>query len=179
MPGGPCSSSRPVSSCPWATTWARFSPRSATRRSSTRPAGAVSPAMPGVGPPSAGSSQSKCWSTRPRGTGGPASRTVGNLTIDPDLGWLIGFTLGDGSFGYVPALRQYRVRWFSGTTDVLERVRAILARQGIHVSIQQDARGLLSVATLTQRFVHDLLEACGLEKFGPKDDLIRVPEIIA
>src|SRR5262249_48094082 len=47
------------------------------------------------------------------------------------------------------------------------------------VSIQEDARGLLSVSTLTQRFVHALLEACGLEKFGPKDDLIRVPEVIA
>jgi len=107
------------------------------------------------------------------------SRTVGSLTIDPDLGWLIGFTLGDGSFGYVPALRQYRVRWFSGTADVLERVQAILARHGIKVSIQKDARGLLSVSTLNQRFVHDLLESCGLEKFGPKDTRIRVPEIIA
>lgn len=107
------------------------------------------------------------------------NRAVGSLSIDPDLGWLIGFTLGDGSFGYVPALRQYRVRWFSGTTDVLERVQAILAKQGIQVSIQKDSRGLFSVATLNQRFVHNLLEACGLEKFGPKDTRIRVPEIIA
>ncbi|MGH9901945.1 MAG: ribonucleotide reductase N-terminal alpha domain-containing protein, partial [Pyrinomonadaceae bacterium] len=106
-------------------------------------------------------------------------RSVGSLKIDADLGWLIGFTLGDGNFGYVPVLRQYRVRWFSGTTDVLERVRQVLAGRGIHVSIQQDARGLYSVATLAQRFVHDLLEACGLEKFGAKDALIRVPEVIA
>ena len=106
-------------------------------------------------------------------------RSVGSLKIDADLGWLIGFTLGDGSFGYVPALRQYRVRWFSGTTDVLERVQNILARYDINVSVQKDARGLYSVATLAQRFVHDLLEACGLEKFGAKDALIRVPEIIA
>jgi len=106
-------------------------------------------------------------------------RTVGSLKIDADLGWLIGFTLGDGSFGYVPALRQYRVRWFSGVADVLKRVQTILARYGLNVSIQKDARGLYSVATLAQRFVHDLLEACGLEKFGAKDNLIRVPEIIA
>lgn len=106
-------------------------------------------------------------------------RTVGSLTVDTDLGWLLGFTLGDGSFGYVPALRQYRVRWFSGTEDVLNRVRAILARYDIHVSIQKDGRGLLSVSTLTQRFVHDLLEACGLEQIGPKDASIRIPEIIA
>ncbi|HLH24105.1 MAG TPA: adenosylcobalamin-dependent ribonucleoside-diphosphate reductase [Chloroflexota bacterium] len=107
------------------------------------------------------------------------TRTVGSLAIDPELAWLIGFTLGDGSFGYVPALRQYRVRWFSGASDVLERVRTVLARAGIQVSIERDARGVLSVSTLTQRFVHDLLEACGLEKIGPKDDLIRIPEIIA
>ncbi|HLZ68838.1 MAG TPA: adenosylcobalamin-dependent ribonucleoside-diphosphate reductase [Dehalococcoidia bacterium] len=106
-------------------------------------------------------------------------RSAGSLSADADLGWLIGFTLGDGSFGYAPALRQYRVRWFSGSEDVLERVRTILARHGIHVSIARDRRGLLSVATLNQRFVHDLLEACGLETFGAKDGRIRVPELIA
>jgi ribonucleoside-diphosphate reductase alpha chain len=107
------------------------------------------------------------------------SRHVGSLVIDERLGWLLGFTLGDGSFGYVPSLRQHRLRWFSGERDVLERVCAILAEQGIHVSIQRDARGLLSVSTLTQRFVHDMLEASGLQKIGPKDDRIRIPEIIA
>jgi len=100
---------------------------------------------------------------------------VGSLTIDEDLGWLIGFTLGDGSFGYVPALRQYRVRWFSGTEDVLKKVQTILLEQGIRVSIQKDRRDLLSVTISNQRFVHDLLEACGLEKFGPKD-LMRLFE---
>src|SRR2546425_27838 len=90
-----------------------------------------------------------------------SQRKVGQLVIDESLGWLVGFTLGDGSFGYVPSLRQYRLRWLAGERDVLERVQAVLARQGIHASIQRDARGLLSVATLTQRFVLDMLEACG------------------
>jgi len=106
-------------------------------------------------------------------------RRAGQLQIDESLGWLVGFTLGDGSFGYVPALRQYRLRWFSGERDVLERVRSVLARQDIHVSLQRDRRGLWSVSTLTQRFVMDMLEACGLEKFGPKDDRVRIPEVIA
>ncbi|MBI3624999.1 MAG: hypothetical protein HY215_02435 [Candidatus Rokubacteria bacterium] len=91
----------------------------------------------------------------------------------------MGFTLGDGSFGYVPALRQYRLRWFSGERDVLDKVREVLAEHGIGVAIQRDRRGLLSVSTLTQRFVLDMLEACGLEKIGPKDDRLRIPEIIA
>ncbi|MBI2600084.1 adenosylcobalamin-dependent ribonucleoside-diphosphate reductase [Candidatus Daviesbacteria bacterium] len=105
-------------------------------------------------------------------------RNVGSLAIDENLGWLIGFTLGDGSFGYVKSLRQFRVRWFSGTEDVLKKVQNVLLQRNIKVSIQKDKRGLLSVATLNQRFVHDLLEVCGLEKFGPKDNLIRIPEII-
>ena len=103
----------------------------------------------------------------------------GSLVIDESIGWLVGFTLGDGSFGYVPALRQYRLRWFSGEPDVLDKVRAVLAGCGINVSMQQDRRGLLSVATLTQRFVLDMLEACGLQKVGAKDERVRVPEVIA
>jgi ribonucleoside-diphosphate reductase alpha chain len=107
-----------------------------------------------------------------------AYRQVGSLTLDESLGWLVGFTLGDGSFGYVSSLRQYRLRWFSGASDVLERVRLVLGSKGIHTSIQRDARGLLSIATLTQRFVLDMLEACALQKIGPKDDRVRVPEVI-
>ncbi|MBI2154638.1 MAG: hypothetical protein HYU24_13190 [Candidatus Rokubacteria bacterium] len=107
------------------------------------------------------------------------SQRAGSVVVDESIGWLVGFTLGDGSFGYVPALRQYRLRWFSGERDVLDKVRAVLAEHGIRVGVQRDSRGLLSVSTLSQRFVLDMLEACGLEKIGPKDDRIRVPEIIA
>jgi ribonucleoside-diphosphate reductase alpha chain len=107
-------------------------------------------------------------------------KRIGELTINAAIGWLIGFTLGDGSFGYVPALRQYRLRWFSGTDDVLIRAQEILAaEQNIKISIQKDKRGLLSLSTLTQRFVHDMLEACGLEQFSSKDTHIRIPECIA
>ncbi|HEY5086961.1 MAG TPA: adenosylcobalamin-dependent ribonucleoside-diphosphate reductase, partial [Gemmatimonadaceae bacterium] len=106
-------------------------------------------------------------------------RMVAGLTIDADLAWLIGFTLGDGSFGYVPALRQHRLRWFSGTEDVLQRVQLVLAKHGIRASIQRDPRGkCLVLATLTQGFVHALREACALAGRGPKDQVIRVPEHI-
>jgi ribonucleotide reductase alpha subunit len=107
-------------------------------------------------------------------------RSAGGLTIDESIGWLIGFTLGDGSFGYVPSLRQERLRWFSGTSDVLDRVRAILAERGIHVGMSADPRGkCLCVATLKQEFVAAMLAACGFVKRGPKDARIRIPEMIA
>jgi ribonucleoside-diphosphate reductase alpha chain len=106
-------------------------------------------------------------------------RRVAGLPIDADIAWLIGFTLGDGSFSYVPALRQHRLRWFSGTPDVLERVRGILAKHGIRVSIQRDRRGQgLVLATLAQEFVHAMRAACALAGRGPKDAIIRVPEHI-
>jgi ribonucleotide reductase alpha subunit len=109
-----------------------------------------------------------------------AYRDVAGLTIDERIGWLIGFTLGDGSFGYVPALRQERLRWFSGTRDVLDRVRSILADHGIVVGMTKDRRGqTLCVQTLKQGFVAAMLAACGFTKGGPKDRRIRIPELIA
>jgi len=107
-------------------------------------------------------------------------RSVAGLSIDEQIGWLIGFTLGDGSFGYAPALRQERLRWFSGTGDVLERVREILAAHGIKVGMTKDRRGeTLCVTTLKQDFVAAMLAACGFAKRGPKDTRIRIPEHIA
>jgi ribonucleotide reductase alpha subunit len=106
-------------------------------------------------------------------------QNVAGLTIDENIGWLIGFTLGDGSFGYVPSLRQERLRWFSGTTDVLDRVRAILSEHGSNVGISKDPRGnTLCVTTLKQRFVAAMLAACGFAQRGPKDARIRIPEHI-
>jgi ribonucleoside-diphosphate reductase alpha chain len=102
---------------------------------------------------------------------------VAGLTIDEKIGWLIGFTLGAGSFGYVPALRQERLRWFSGTVDVLENVRAILAKNGIIVGVTKDPHGETRyVTTLEQRFVAAMLAACGFAQRGPEDARIRIPE---
>jgi ribonucleoside-diphosphate reductase alpha chain len=107
-------------------------------------------------------------------------RAVAGLTIDEQIGWLIGFTLSNGSFGYVPALRQERLRWFSGTADVLDRVREILASHGITVAMSKDRRGeTLCVTTLKQDFVAAMLAACGFAKRGPNDARIRIPEHIA
>ncbi len=106
-------------------------------------------------------------------------RVVCGLQVNTELAWLIGFTLGDGSFGYVPALRQHRLRWFSGTTDVLDNVRNILKKYNINVSTQRDPRGkCLVVATLAQNFVYAMQQACALERGGPKDTIIHVPEHI-
>ncbi len=106
-------------------------------------------------------------------------QAVAGLTLDNELAWLIGFTLGDGSFGRNKALDQDRIRWFSGTEDVLHRVRGILTRCGIEVRIHRDRRGNgMYVTTLTQWFVKALREACGLKTSGPKDLTIRIPDLI-
>lgn len=106
-------------------------------------------------------------------------RTVAGLRLDEETAWLAGFTLGDVSFGRNALLRADRVRWFSGTSDVLERVQSILAKHGIRVRIQRDPRGqTLYLTTLNQRFVHALRELCGIVANGPKDLTIRIPEMI-
>lgn len=105
-------------------------------------------------------------------------KKVGGITIDEDTAWLIGFTLGDGTFGYVPSLNQYRVRWFSNEREDAEKVQRILTKYNIDVSIQKNNKGLLYVTTMTNWFVCDLLAACELDGFGPKCDKIRIPQNI-
>jgi ribonucleoside-diphosphate reductase alpha chain len=106
-------------------------------------------------------------------------QTVADLPLDKELAWLIGFTLGDGSFGRNKALGTDRVRWFSGTEDVLHRVRGILMRYGIEVGMTRDSRGNgLYVTTSSQWFIQALRKACGIASNGPKDLTIRVPEMI-
>lgn len=106
-------------------------------------------------------------------------KTVRGNNINEDVGWLIGFTLGDGCFDYVPSQRLHRLRLFSGKTDVLEKARDILATLGAHLNIYQDKRGLYSLTTFKQEAVHTLFEACGLAQYGAKGQYIRVPEVIA
>ena len=106
-------------------------------------------------------------------------QTVAGLTLDKELAWLIGFTLGDGSFGRNKALGTDRVRWFSGTEDVLYRVRGILALYGIEVGVTRDPRGNgMYVTTASQWFIQALKTVCGIASNGPKDLTIRVPEMI-
>lgn len=106
-------------------------------------------------------------------------KMIDHIPLDSEFAWLIGFTLGDGSFGRNKALNQDRVRWFSEAEDVLHRVSAILVRYGIEVTIQRDSRGNgLYLGTATQWFAHLLRKACRFAANGPEDLTIRVPELI-
>jgi ribonucleotide reductase alpha subunit len=106
-------------------------------------------------------------------------RTVSNLKLDEETAWLAGFTLGDGSFGRWNG-DKLRLRWFSGTDDVLNRVKAVLASHGVNVNtITADPRGGTKyVTTLDQGFVKNFTALCGLAAPGPKDTTIRIPEMI-
>ncbi len=106
-------------------------------------------------------------------------KAVRGHAIDEEMAWLIGFTLGDGCFDYVPSQRLHRLRLFSGTTDVLEKANIVLAKLGANLNICQDKRGLYSLTTFKQEAVHTLFEVCGLAQYGAKGKFIRVPEIIA
>ena len=106
-------------------------------------------------------------------------RTVSNLKLDEETAWLAGFTLGDGSFGRWTGDKP-RLRWVSGTDDVLNRVKAVLARHGVNIdTIAADQRGGTKyVTTLDRGFVKNFSALCGLTAPGPKDATIRIPEMI-
>ena len=104
--------------------------------------------------------------------------------LDEEIAWLLGYYLGDGSLGWakVPASdpRRETLRWrlFDGRTASLEHARDILARRfDVHLTIQQDARGLYSLTTTNAAFIakfRDLLEVHP----GPKVEL-PFPEMVA
>src|SRR5262249_26998509 len=77
--------------------------------------------------------------------------------VDANLAWLIGFTLGDGSFGYAPNYRLMQFRLFSSATDALEKARSVMAEHGVELTIYQDNHGLHSLNTFKQDFIYMML----------------------
>ena len=104
---------------------------------------------------------------------------VNGININEGIGWLTGFTLGDGSFGHYHGIKSLRLRWFSERMDVLNRVRKELARYNIHVKLNKDARGLFNVTTCTNWFILTMMDICKISITGPKDVTTRIPETIS
>ena len=85
------------------------------------------------------------------------------MRLDEEIAWLLGYYLGDGSLGWakVPKSepRREKLRWrlFDGRTASLEHARDILARRfDVHLTVQQDARGLYSLTTTDSEFISQI-----------------------
>ncbi len=68
------------------------------------------------------------------------------LEVNPEIGWLVGYFIGDGSIGYGNYQRQrtgtrkLRVRFYDETRENLERVQDIMQRRfGLRASIRPNA----------------------------------------
>ncbi|HLW01328.1 MAG TPA: adenosylcobalamin-dependent ribonucleoside-diphosphate reductase [Ktedonobacterales bacterium] len=111
-------------------------------------------------------------------------KEVAGIQLDEEIAWLLGYYLGDGSLGWakVPESepRREKLRWrlFDGRTGSLEHARNILAQRfQVHLQIQQDTRGLYSLATTNAQFIAQFCKL--LEVYpGPKLEL-PFPEMIA
>jgi ribonucleoside-diphosphate reductase alpha chain len=113
-----------------------------------------------------------------------AYREVAGIQLDEEIAWLLGYYLGDGNLGWakVPESepRREKLRWrlFDGRTASLEHARDILARRfGVHVTVQQDTRGLYSLATTDARFIEQFRSLLAIQP-GPKLELV-FPEMVA
>jgi ribonucleotide reductase alpha subunit len=87
-------------------------------------------------------------------------KEVAGVLLDVEIAWLLGYYLGDGNLGWakVPSSepRREKLRWrlFDGRTASLEHARDILARRfNVYINIQQDGRGLYSLATTDSGFI--------------------------
>ena len=111
-------------------------------------------------------------------------KTVAGVLLDEDIAWFLGYYLGDGNLGWakVPESepRREKLRWrlFDGRTASLEYARDILARRfAVHVQMQQDGRGLYTIATTNAGFIAQFQNLLGVFP-GPKLEL-PFPEMIA
>ncbi len=113
-----------------------------------------------------------------------AYKTVASVQLDEEIAWLLGYYLGDGNLGWAkvpdsePRREKLRWRLFDGRTASLEHARDILARRfNVLVNIQQDARGLYSLATTNAGFIAQFADLLEVHP-GPKGEL-PFPEMVA
>ncbi|HEV2461351.1 MAG TPA: ribonucleotide reductase N-terminal alpha domain-containing protein, partial [Ktedonobacterales bacterium] len=111
-------------------------------------------------------------------------KDVAGIRLDEEIAWLIGYYLGDGNLGWAkvpnsqPRREKLRWRLVDGRTASLERARDILARRfGVHLNIQQDARGLYSLNTTNAAFIGRFRHLIDISP-GPKVEL-PFPEMVA
>src|SRR5262249_29097352 len=111
-------------------------------------------------------------------------REMGDIRLDEEIAWLLGYYLGDGNLGWAkvpnsePRREKPRWRLFDGRTASLERAQSILARRfDVHVKITCHARGHYSIATTDAGFIPRFRRLLDVHP-GPKEAL-PFPEMVA
>lgn len=106
---------------------------------------------------------------------------VGGLCVDEEIGWLLGYFLGDGSLDrFHNSKTNYmalRLRFFDGRRESIERAAEVLRRHGVKVTPHQDSRGLWRLATTNQDFVQPFAQMAQVTP-GPKVNL-TLPGVVA
>ena len=110
-------------------------------------------------------------------------QSVDGVIIDEEVGWLVGYILGDGSFGRVKANtkeKKYyqRLRLFDGRKENLRKAQKIFKKlTGKQISIQKDSRCETYIITVaSQEIVKILKKMSGID--GPKDHKLRIESIL-
>ena len=100
---------------------------------------------------------------------------IKGLKIDEDLGWLLGYFLGDGSIG--PYLNKLRLRFFDESTEALNKVSEILSRLTRRsYKIQKDTRNKTHyIVSYNPRAIDFIRTVTGI--LGEKKE-INIPAVI-
>ncbi len=106
------------------------------------------------------------------------------IEIDEEIGWLVGYFIGDGSLGKGNYARKRtgttsgRVRFFDETKENLRRVQDILSRRfGVRTTLQQNSRKSKALdLTITQAEAVDFFAQ--IVPFGSKTYTVELPQWI-
>ncbi|MEM3555550.1 MAG: adenosylcobalamin-dependent ribonucleoside-diphosphate reductase [Candidatus Micrarchaeia archaeon] len=101
---------------------------------------------------------------------------VGDVVVDEEVAWLLGFWSGDGSVGN--SKNGLRFRLFDGRVDCLKKAQKILSEKfGVNVKIHKDGRGAYVLTTTDKKFVRSWLALNG-GIIGSKEGKLNVPSFI-
>ncbi len=100
---------------------------------------------------------------------------INEIIIDEDIGWLLGYFLGDGSLG--PYLNKKRLRFFDESLETLDKVSKILSRlTNKKYKVQKDTRNKTRYIVMYNQRIIEFIRAV-TDISGQKEN-IRIPPII-
>ena len=114
----------------------------------------------------------------------PEYQHVKSEVVDEELGWLVGYILGDGSFGKASRtsakqkIRGVRLRLFDGEKDTLTKAARIFSKfTGEHHAIYKDPRSQVHVLTTLNKKVVQFFQKL-TEIDGPKSSTLHIPALL-
>ncbi|BAS27336.1 LAGLIDADG family homing endonuclease [Limnochorda pilosa] len=107
-------------------------------------------------------------------------RSVGGLILDEEMGWLLGYFLGDGSLDIVhdrqAGSTAPRIRFVDGRRDSIDYAASVLSRLGVKVTPHRDGRGPFRLSATLRSFTEPFVKLAQVQPGAQRN--LTLPEMV-